>query len=304
MCGTLRLRRSTEGLTENPLRHTPCPCDSHHMDHRNTSWQLTRGALDAQLGPDQRGSTWGTVERGAHGPLPGPPWLVTDDGAVDTELGVLKTGKEADVFLIERAVPGAGSSLLAAKRYRSAEHRQFHRSSAYTEGRRTRRSRDQRAIDRGTQFGHSVAAGQWARAEFTMLSMLWADGAAVPYPAQVDGTEVLMEFIGSSDGVAAPRLAQTRPALDLLEFYFEQVQSVMVSLAMQGFAHGDLSPYNVLADGERIVVIDIPQAVDLAANPFAHEMLFRDCRTISEWFSSRGLKVDSDALFADLLEVS
>ncbi|SDS57708.1 RIO kinase 1 [Paraoerskovia marina] len=271
------------------------------MTTNQVPWDSTVGALDAALGPDRRWSTWGAVERGARGPEPRPDWVVTADAAVDTELGVLKTGKEADVFLVERGVPDGASSLLAAKRYRSPDHRQFHRSSAYTEGRRVRRSRDQRALDRGTAHGRSVAAGQWARAEFEMLSSLWAQGASVPYPVQVDGTEVLMEFVGSRDGVAAPRLAQTRPDGSTLSRWYEQVRAVMVVLAADGFAHGDLSPYNVLADGDRVVVIDVPQAVDLAANPNAHDILYRDCRTMGDWFRSRGLDVDDGELFADLL---
>lgn len=264
-------------------------------------WDTVIGALDAELRSDQRWSTWGAVERGAHGPEPRPAWLVTADGAIDTELGVLKTGKEADVFLLKRAAPGAPGCLLAAKRYRTPDHRQFHRSSAYTEGRRVRRSRDQRALERGSTHGRAVAAGQWARADFEMLATLWRQGASVPYPVQVDGTEVLMEFIGSPDGVAAPRLAQTRPAPTVLAGWFDQVRSVMALLAAEGYAHGDLSPYNVLVEGDRVVVIDVPQAVDLAANPNAHEILYRDCRTMSDWFRAHGLDVDDGALFADLL---
>ena len=68
--------------------------------------------------------------------------------AVDTELGVLKTGKEADVHLVRRGVPGTDRvSLLAAKRYRDDDHRLFHRDAGYLEGRRVRRSREIRAMD-------------------------------------------------------------------------------------------------------------------------------------------------------------
>ena len=142
------------------------------------------------LDDDQRWSTWSSVERGQRGPQPRPSWVVTDDAAIDTELGLLKTGKEAEVFVLERAVPGDPTrfSLLAAKRYRSMDHRSFHRSAAYTEGRRTRRTRDARAIAKGTAYGREAASGQWAWAEFETLSTLWSAGAAVPYPVQVDGT--------------------------------------------------------------------------------------------------------------------
>ena len=108
----------------------------------------------------------------------------------------------------ERAVPETGrSSLLAAKRYRAPEHRLFHRDAGYLEGRRVRRSRETRAMANRTSFGREAIAGQWASAEFAALSRLWEEGAAVPYPVQLLGTELMLEFIGDPDGTAAPRLA-------------------------------------------------------------------------------------------------
>ena len=59
-----------------------------------------------------RWSTWDQPSAGERGPRPYPDWLVTELAAVDTELGVLKTGKEADVFLLRRGVPGTGRSCL------------------------------------------------------------------------------------------------------------------------------------------------------------------------------------------------
>ena len=115
-------------------------------------------------GEGQRWSTWPDVERGARGPDPRPDWVVTEQAAIDTELGILKTGKEADVFLLERAVDGGRATLMAAKRYRTEEHRTFHRSTSYLEGRRTRRSRDTRALQKKTAHGRAVASGQWAYA--------------------------------------------------------------------------------------------------------------------------------------------
>lgn len=256
----------------------------------------------AELSDDQRWSTWSSVEKGARGPKPRPGWVVTDDGAVDTELGVLKTGKEADVFLVERAVPGdpQRACILAAKRYRSSEHRQFHRDTGYVEGRRTRRTRDARAMAKGTAFGRLVGAGQWAQAEFGALSSLWTAGVPVPYPVQIDGPEILMEFIGA-DGVAAPRLAQVRPSRGVVEGYFDQLTTAMGVLARLGITHGDLSPYNILADGDRVVIIDLPQVVDIVGNPNGMEFLARDCRNVCSWFRSRGFEADPDYLFAELV---
>jgi RIO kinase 1 len=261
-------------------------------------------ALD-EPGEDQRWSTWLDVEPLCRGPEPLPDWVVTSQAALDTELGVLKTGKEADVFLLERAVPGdpEQATLMAAKRYRSEEHRSFHRSAAYTEGRRTRNSRDARALAKKTAHGRQVAAGQWAWAEWEVLRRLWSAGVPVPYPVQIDGTEILMEFV-QVDGAAAPRLAQSRPGRDLLASYFQQLRDAMTELARLGLAHGDLSPYNILAAEERLVIIDLPQAVDIVANPTGLDFLMRDCRNVCRWFTARGLDVDEGDLFAETLAVA
>ena len=263
-------------------------------------------AYDDPDGPGRRWSTWYAVEALARGPEPRPDWVVTSQGAVDTDLGILKTGKEADVFLLERADPRQPDAgvVMAAKRYRSPEHRTFHRAATYTEGRSTRRSRDRRAIARKSTFGRQVAAGEWAASEWEALRRLWTLGLPVPYPVQVDGTEILMEWITVDDGDgprSAPRLAQARPPADLLAEWFEQLRAALVTMTAHGIVHGDLSAYNVLAAGERIVIIDVPQTVDLVGNLQGPDFLLRDCTNVCTWFRTRGLEVDEQALFAELM---
>ncbi len=261
-------------------------------------------AYDEPDDAHQRWTTWLDVEPLCRGPEPRPEWVVTSQAAVDTELGILKTGKEADVFLLERAVPGSDAVgeavVMAAKRYRDEEHRTFHRSASYTAGRRVRSTRDTRAMAKKTAHGRAVAAGQWAWAEWESLKRLWSIGAAVPYPVQLDGTELLMEWI-TVDGDTAPRLAETRPERELLESYFDQVRDFLAELARNGMVHGDLSAYNILAAGERLVVIDLPQVIDLVANPAGMDFLLRDCANVCRWFRSRGLEVDEHDVFGELL---
>jgi RIO kinase 1 len=253
----------------------------------------------ADLPEGQRWSTWDDIGITA-GPQPWPDWLITDSAAIDTELGILKTGKEADVFLLERAT-ASRSVVLAAKRYRSNEHRLFHRDAGYTEGRSLRNSRDRRATAKGTRWGRTVQAGQWARAEFGYLADLWSAGLPVPYPVQLDGVEILMEFLTLRDGTAAPRLAQTRPARGVLMHYWDQLTEAMRGMARLGLTHGDLSAFNILAAEDRLVLIDLPQAVDIVRNPQGMDYLARDCRNVASWFRTRGLDVDGDALLADLV---
>jgi RIO kinase 1 len=255
------------------------------------------------LDDGQRWSTWFEVEPLSRGPEPRPDWVVQSQGAIDTELGILKTGKEADVFLVERADPHdpASGVVMAAKRYRSTDHRNFHRSTSYTEGRSMKRSRDERAIKRKSNFGRLVAAGEWAVSEWDALKRLYALGLPVPYPVQIDGTEILMEWI-TVDGETAPRLAQTRPAPDLLQSYFDQLRDAMATMVQAGLVHGDLSAYNILAAGERLVIIDLPQIVDLVGNAAGMDFLMRDCTNICAWFRSKGLEsADEQELFGELM---
>lgn len=260
----------------------------------------------------QRWSTWLSVEPLCRGPEPRPDWVVTSQAAVDTELGILKTGKEADAFLLERAVPGSEdlddpvgqSVVMVAKRYRGEDHRTFHRSTAYTEGRKTRNTRDARAMAKKTAHGRAVAAGQWAWAEWQALVRCHGLGLPVPYPVQLDGTELLMEWItveGEHGAETAPRLAQTRPDRPLLESYYEQLRDAMAELARHGVVHGDMSAYNILAAGDRLVIIDLPQVVDLVGNPAGMDFLMRDCTNVVGWFRARGLEVDEQDLFGELL---
>ncbi|MGB3440458.1 MAG: RIO1 family regulatory kinase/ATPase [Actinophytocola sp.] len=268
---------------------------------------IRESALAAPPLPDgaDRWTTWGDGEQGPH---PRPDWVVTELAAADSELGVLKTGKEADVHLIQRAVPDTGRGcVMAAKRYRSNEHRMFHRDAGYLEGRRMRRSREMRAMANRTSFGRNLIAEQWAVAEFAALSRLWSIGAPVPYPVQRHGTELLMEYLGDEDGSAAPRLAELRPSGGELEDLWHQLTEVLTLLATEGVTHGDLSAYNLLVHEGRLMLIDLPQIVDMVANPRGLEFLARDVANVADWFRSKGLpedKTNPTTLTEELIEAA
>jgi RIO kinase 1 len=304
-----RLQRSTRSYDEREDIFDPQSSRSGRL----TEQERIRLAIvreSALAGPElpagaDRWSTWGDGEQGPH---PRPDWVVTELAAADSELGVLKTGKEADVHLIEREVPDTGRGcLLAAKRYRSNEHRMFHRDAGYLEGRRVRRSREMRAMANRTAFGRNLIAEQWAVAEFAAMSRLWSVGAPVPYPVQRSGTELLMEFLCDHEGTAAPRLAEVRPDHEQLLDLWHQLVAALELLAGEGLTHGDLSAYNLLVHGGQLMIIDLPQIVDVVANPRGPEFLARDVANITGWFRSHGLPAelaDADALVAELITVA
>jgi len=183
----------------------------------------------------------------------------------------------------------------------------FHRDAGYLEGRRVRESRTNRAMSSRSAFGRSAIAGQWAGAEFSALYRLWEVGIElgvriVPYPVQILGTELLLEFLGTDDGQAAPRLAQLRPEPKELDDLWRQLLDALTVLARCQIVHGDLSPYNILVHEGRLVLIDLPQVVDVVSNPNGPEFLARDVRNVGTWFAAHGQPdVDIDGLTRRLL---
>jgi RIO kinase 1 len=261
------------------------------------SWDL------AELAGGDRWSTWDQSSPLQKGPQPHPDWLVTELAAVDTELGILKTGKEADVFLVDRGVPNTDRHcVLAAKRYRSSQNRLFHRDAGYLEGRHVRESRDNRAMAKRTKVGMQMIAAQWANAEFAALCQMYELGVPVPYPVQIIDTEVLEEFIGDhATQEAAPRLAALRAdTADLVDLWGQLVEATSL-MARAGFAHGDLSAYNILVHKGRLVIIDLPQIVDVVANPQGRDFLARDANNVATWFAGKGLDVRGEDLTRELI---
>ncbi|MFG1606269.1 serine protein kinase RIO [Actinoplanes sp. NPDC049265] len=294
-------------MREHTMRH-----GKRKFDDDNESQFLKWSAGEPQLKEDpdrpDEGDRWSTWDGALHGPEPRPDWVRTEHAAVDAELGILKTGKEADVYLVRRYIPGTDRvSVLAAKRYRDGEHRLFHRDAGYLEGRRMRRSRENRAMSNRSSFGKELIAGQWAAAEFGALSHLWEVGQEsglirVPYPVQLIGTELLLEFIGDWDtGEAAPRLAQVRADKAELEDLWLQMVEALSVLARVQVAHGDLSPYNTLVHDGRLVLIDLPQIIDVVANPQGADFIARDVKNVAAWFTSRGVATDTEGLIERLL---
>jgi len=119
---------------------------------------------------------------------------------------------------------------------------------------------------------------------------------------QIVGTELLLEFIGSSETrQAAPRLAQLKAGDTDLSDLWTQLVAAVTLMARAGYAHGDLSAYNILVNDGRLVLIDLPQIVDVVSNPQGREFLMRDARNVARWFTSRGLEVSGDEFGDELI---
>jgi RIO kinase 1 len=248
-----------------------------------------------------------------------PDWLITDL-YIDTDLGVIATGKEGEVGLVERAErDGDRSHLLARKRYRPRTVTKkgelqalgferaptFRNDIVYRDGRNYgRRSRDRRAVEGMTKYGKELVKQRWLGHEYEVMTAAWEAGASVPYPVGYDDDGgLLLEYIG--DRVqAAPRLAQARLEGRALQDAWEQLHDNLRLVVEAGWVHSDLSAYNVLWWDGRLWLIDFPQAVDLVGSPHGFDLLHRDVLNVCAWFGRHGIDADGEAWFAELVSAA
>jgi RIO kinase 1 len=201
------------------------------------------------------------------------------DGIVDAVTRQLMSGKEAMVFVVR-----CGDETRCAKVYKEADRRSFRQAVDYTENRKTKNSRETRAIAKRSRFGRESQEAAWQSAEVDALYRLAAAGVRVPRPYGFHAGVLLMELVTDEDGNAAPRLNDVELApVDAIDLHERLVREV-VRMLCAGVVHGDLSEFNILLGADGPVIIDLPQAVDAAGNNHAKRMLLRDVDNLRRFF--------------------
>lgn len=214
---------------------------------------------------------------------------VNNLGLLDEVLGVVKSGKEATVYLCAASAGG----LVAAKVYRSRQVRQFANAGAYNEGRmRQSFKREARAMANKSRFGQEAAFGKWVGDEWETLTLLHAAGAAVPAPIARSDSVIIMEYLGDEE-VPAPPLAAVRLGPAEARRAFDDLIANIELMLAHDRVHGDLSAYNVLYHGGRPWIIDFPQAVDPRFNSSALSLLERDIGNICDYAGRYGIEADA-----------
>ena len=201
------------------------------------------------------------------------------DGLVDTVLRQLMSGKEAMVFVVQ-----CGDEIRCAKVYKEANKRSFRQAVDYTEGRKTKNSRQARAMQKGSRYGRQEQEAAWQHAEVDALYRLAAAGVRVPTPYNFHEGVLLMELVADENGEPAPRLNDVKLSEEVARQYHAILIRQVVRMLCAGIVHGDLSEYNVLVDSVGPVIIDLPQAIDAAANNNASRMLERDVDNLADYF--------------------
>jgi len=202
-----------------------------------------------------------------------------EEGLISGVVRQLMSGKEAMVFVVRR-----GDETLCAKVYKEPEKRSFRQAVDYTENRKTKNTRQARAMAKGTRFGRKAQESAWQSAEVDALFRLAAAGVRVPKPHIFHEGVLLMELVADEHGEAAPRLNDLELTPDEARAYHERLIREVVRMLCAGVVHGDLSEFNILIDSDGPVIIDLPQAVDAAGNNHAPAILERDVVNLRNYF--------------------
>ncbi|MGF1756778.1 serine protein kinase RIO [Photobacterium sagamiensis] len=205
---------------------------------------------------------------------------LVDDGLVDEVIRQLMSGKEASVYVVR-----CGNDVRCAKVYKEADKRSFKQAVQYREGRKVRNSRRARAMEKGSKFGRDQQEQVWQNAEVDALYTLAAAGVRVPQPYGCFDGVLLMELVTDDEGMVAPRLNDVSMSAEQAREDHVIVMQYVKRMLCAGLIHGDLSEFNVLVDGYGPVIIDLPQAVDAAANNNAQWMLARDVNNMTSYYA-------------------
>ena len=204
---------------------------------------------------------------------------LVEDGVVDEVLRQLMSGKEATVYVVR-----CGREIRCAKVYKEAAKRSFKQAVEYQEGRKGRNSRRQRAMEKRSKYGRKQQEEAWHNAEVDALYKLDRAGVRVPTPYGCFDGVLLMELFTTEDGEVAPRLNDVVLTREQALEDHEVMMGYVVKMLCAGLVHGDLSEFNVLVDDYGPVIIDLPQAVDAAANNHAKSMLERDVNNMTAYY--------------------
>ena len=208
-------------------------------------------------------------------PIPKSLEALMDHGVVEQVVRPLLSGKEAEVYLVV-----SEGAYRVAKVYKEAHNRTFKNRATYTEGRKVRNSRDQRAMAKRTNHGKAKDEAAWRSTEVDMIYKLEAAGVRVPTPYHfVDGI-LIMELVQGADGEPAPRLGELQLTLADAKHVYDCLLAEVVRMLCAGVVHGDLSEFNVLMGQTGPCIIDFPQSVHAASNANARALLLRDVNNL------------------------
>ena len=208
---------------------------------------------------------------------------LANKGFYDVLQHVISTGKEAHVFV----ATDVSENMRAVKIYKTNTS-DFKNMMKYIQG--DIRFKDVKKDKRDIVF-------TWTKKEFKNLTTAINANLSVPMPLGFKNNVLVMEYIGNED--ASPRLKDFDFDEKTAKQFYKETIDFMAGLYNAGLVHGDLSEYNILVNKNRLVFIDIGQAV-LLTHPNAREFFERDVDNISRFFSKNGIDTSFDKMYAEI----
>ncbi len=202
----------------------------------------------------------------------------------------IKVGKESNVFLAKRNSGSSEERYVIVKIYRMQNcdfKRMFHyikQDPRYEELRQHRRE----------------IIFAWVQREYKNLLKAAAAKVNVPTPLGWRAHILVEELIGdTTEGSAALPLKDAVPQEPAL--FFKHLVQEIKKLYAAGLIHGDLSSFNILNHEEQPYLIDFSQGT-LTTTPNSQELLKRDIKNVTTFFTKLGLKIDQEKVFKEITE--
>ncbi|MDG6898557.1 MAG: serine/threonine protein phosphatase [Nitrososphaerota archaeon] len=146
------------------------------------------------------------------------------------------------------------------------------------------RVRKKRFLDKSEMKTWLTLNYEAAKREYTALKRLEGLSESFPRAISWNRSTVLLEELSGVRLATRPELVDPRKCLESI------IASVRLAYAEAGLVNADLSEYNILTDGEKVWLIDWPQAVG-RAHPNSTELLSHDISSVLRFFR-RAYRID------------
>lgn len=138
----------------------------------------------------------------------------------------------------------------------------------------------------------------WCQREFKNTKIAYDAGINCPKPYNFMENVLITSFIGDGKKFA-PMLVNIVP--EKPEELYKEFLDNLKKLVNAGLVHGDLSAYNILF-WDKIYFIDFSHGT-VMKNPTALDLLKRDIKNVSSYFSKLGVQTDTVNVYKELEQV-